>query len=389
MSQQDIEEELKKKMKSHKASEKEDDADEKDDEKDEKDDDEKDEMPFMKKKKKEKDDDMKEETLAAKSLSPKGAPGEPMSKIGMISQVTSAMSGMPKSDMINFFNQVMGQFGPGKDYGIGDKSGHNQDSIDMKTGKGPKTKDAMPKLNVKEDIDGMFDGEDLSEEFKEKASTLFEAALNARVTAEVVRIEEELENTLKEQMESFAAEVTDKLDTYLDYVVENWMAENEVAIESTLRNEISEQFIEDLKNLFAENYMNVPEEKVNVIEKLTDKIEALETRLDETITENHELKGVLTESTKKDLIDLVSSDLTLTQQEKFLSFAEGIEFDGDVDTYQRKLEIIKENYFSTATVPQTNLEEETYEGEETSTRTVSMDPSIARYVSALNKTVKR
>lgn len=307
----------------------------------------------------------------------------------MISQVTSAMSGMPKSDMINFFNQVMGQFGPGKDYGIGDKSGHNQDSIDMKTGKGPKTKDAMPKLNVKEDIDGMFDGEDLSEEFKEKASTLFEAALNARVTAEVVRIEEELENTLKEQMESFAAEVTDKLDTYLDYVVENWMAENEVAIESTLRNEISEQFIEDLKNLFAENYMNVPEEKVNVIEKLTDKIEALETRLDETITENHELKGVLTESTKKDLIDLVSSDLTLTQQEKFLSFAEGIEFDGDVDTYQRKLEIIKENYFSTATVPQTNLEEETYEGEETSTRTVSMDPSIARYVSALNKTVKR
>lgn len=396
MSQKEIEEELKKKMKTYEASEKEDDDDSsEEDEKDEED--EEDKMPPKKakskaKSKKEDKEDMKEETLAAKSLHPKGAPGEPMSKIGMMSQVTGAMAQMSKSDMIGFFNQVMGQFGPGKDYGVGDKSGQNQSTLDMKPSdavatKGPKTKYPMP--SVKEDIEEMFVGEELSEEFREKASTLFEAALNARVTAEVVRIEEEYEAVLREEMETFAEEVTDKLDTYLNYVVENWMTENEVAIESTLRNEISAQFIDDLKDLFSENYMDVPEEKVDVIEQLADKIDALEARLDESISENQELKSVLSESVRKDLIDEVSSDLTLTQQEKFQSFAEGIEFDGDVDGYQRKLEIIKENYFVNTTPPQTNLEEETYEGEETQARTVSVDPSIARYVSALQKTVKR
>ena len=399
MSQKEIEEELKKKMKTYEASEKEDDDDssEEDDKDEEDEEDEEDKMPPKKakskaKSKKEDKEDMKEETLAAKSLHPKGAPGEPMSKIGMMSQVTGAMAQMSKSDMIGFFNQVMGQFGPGKDYGVGDKSGQNQSTLDMKPSdavatKGPKTKYPMP--SVKEDIEEMFVGEELSEEFREKASTLFEAALNARVTAEVVRIEEEYEAVLREEMETFAEEVTDKLDTYLNYVVENWMTENEVAIESTLRNEISAQFIDDLKDLFSENYMDVPEEKVDVIEQLADKIDALEARLDESISENQELKSVLSESVRKDLIDEVSSDLTLTQQEKFQSFAEGIEFDGDVDGYQRKLEIIKENYFVNTTPPQTNLEEETYEGEETQARTVSVDPSIARYVSALQKTVKR
>jgi hypothetical protein len=253
--------------------------------------------------------------------------------------------------------------------------------------KGPKTK--YPMASVKEDIDSMFVGEELSEEFKEKASTLFEAAINAKLTAEIVRIEEEYEELLREEMEEFAEDLTSKLDTYLDYAVENWMTENEVAIESTLRNEISEQFIDDLKNLFSENYMNIPEEKVNVIEQLTDKIEALETRLDETITENHELKGAIAESTKKDVIDFVASELTLTQKEKFLPFAEGIEFDGNVETYQRKLEIVKENYFNNTPIHQTNLEEETFEGEISSPSTVSMDPSIARYVTALQKTVKK
>ena len=339
---------------------------------------------------------MKEETLAASSLHPAARaisdPKAISSKTAMMGQVMGTMAQMGKSDMVNFFNQVMGQFGPGKDYGVGDKSGQNQSTLDMKpshavSAKGPKTKYPMP--SVKEDIEEMFVGEELSEEFREKASTLFEAALNARVTAEVVRIEEEYEAVLREEMETFAEEVTDKLDTYLNYVVENWMTENEVAIESTLRNEISAQFIDDLKGLFSENYMDIPEEKVDVIEKLTDKIDALEARLDESISENQELKSVLSESVRKDLIDEVSSDLTLTQQEKFQSFAEGIEFDGDVDGYQRKLEIIKENYFVNTTPPQTNLEEETYEGEETQARTVSVDPSIARYVSALQKTVKR
>ena len=400
MSQKEIEEELKKKMKTYEASEKEDDDDssEEDDKDEEDEEDEEDKMPPKKakskaKSKKEDKEDMKEETLAAKSLHPKGAPGEPMSKIGMMSQVTGAMAQMSKSEMLDFFNQVMGQFGPGKDYGVGDNSAKNSSTIDMKAShavasSAPKTKYPMPKLNVKEDVDAMFVGEELTEEFKEKASTLFEAAVNARVISEVTRLEEEYESKLSQDIDVITEELSTKIDEYLNYIAENWMKENEVAIESTLRNELMEEFIDGLQNLFASHYVNVPESKIDVVEALADKVAALETSLNETIVENNELKNFVSQSTAEGIFEELSSDLALTQKEKFAALVEGIEFDGDVETFEKKLKIIKENYFKNESITPSNIETETFEGD-VGQQKVSMDPSVNRYVQAINKTVKK
>ena len=327
---------------------------------------------------------VEESTQAAESLKPSSRPKDEPKSVVMGNMMKMA-GGMSKDDL-NKFAATMAQFGPGKDYGVGDKSASNQATIDMKTGKGPKTKDAMPKLNVKEDIDEMFVGEDLSEEFKEKASTLFEAAISARLAVEVAKLEEAYQETIAEELEVFTEEITDKLDAYLDYVVENWMAENEVAIESTLRNEIMEEFIDGLKGLFSEHYIEVPESKVDVVESLAEKVNELEETLDNVITENSEMKEIISDVAMREIFEELSSDLALTQQEKFASLAEGIEFDGDIDVYTKKLRIIKETYFNNEQVS-SNLEEETFEGDNPSV--VSTNPVVNKYVQALSRTVKK
>jgi hypothetical protein len=339
-------------------------------------------------KKCEEETEVSEETLAAASLHPKARPSDPMSKVQMMTSVMSKMHGMSKGDLTHWFNATMAQFGPGKDYGVGDKSAANQATIDSKLGKGPKTKDPMPKLNVKEDVEAMFDGQDLSEEFKENVSTLFEAAVSAKLIAETARLEEEFETRLSEEIAIFNEEVTSKLDTYLDYVIENWMKENEVAIESTLRNELTSEFVEGLKNLFAEHYINVPEDKVDVLEAMAEKVAALESKLDESISENVELRNFVVEGHRKEIFEEIASDLALTQQEKFAALAEGIEFDGDLNIYSKKLMIVKENYFKNeSTSYSSNIEEETFEG--VISESVNVDPSVNRYVQALARTVKK
>jgi hypothetical protein len=241
---------------------------------------------------------------------------------------------------------------------------------------------------MKEDLDALFDGYELTEEFKETTTTLFEAAVNARVIAESARLEEEFATKLEEELAVFSEEMTDKLDAYLNYAVENFMKENEVAIESTLRNELAEEFMEGLKNLFAEHYISVPQEKVDVLEAMAEKVEALESKLDEVIVENTELRGViLSEAAVRVFTDL-ASDLALTQQEKFAALAEGIEFDGDLDVYSRKLNIIKESYFKGDSQQySSNIEEETFEGEVA--EKVYGDPQVSRYVQALARTIKK
>jgi hypothetical protein len=324
------------------------------------------------------DEELDEETLAASTLKPGSkSVSDDKSKLGLLSSIMSAAGGMSKDDL-NKFAATMSQFGPNKDYGVGDNSKKNAATIAMKG-----------KVNVKEDIEEMFAGHDLSEEFKESVETLFEAAVSARLTLETARLEEEYELMLQEELAQFQDEVNSRLDSYLDYVVEQWMSDNEVAIESTLRNELTEEFMEGLKNLFAEHFINIPQEKVDVIEALAEKVEALEGKLDEVILENTELKGVLVESHAHEIFEGLSSDLALTQQEKFAALAEGIEFDGNLETYEKKLRIIKENYFKgEASFNSSNIEEETFEGELTES-THHIDPQVNRYVQAISKTVKK
>lgn len=360
---------------------------------------EKEEKAMTKKVKKAEDDaKLEEETLAASSLHPAAKSiSDPKaitkSKIGMMQHMLGAMNGMSKSSLVDFFNKSMSDFGPNKNWGVDDKSGSNAASIDMKasdavSSKGPKTKYPMPKLNVREDVEEMFEGQDLSEEFKDKASTLFEAAVSARLIAETARLEEEYGALVAEELTSFTEQITDKIDTYLDYVVETWMKENEVAIESALRNELMEEFMEGLKGLFAEHYIDVPQSKIDILESLAEKVNILENKYDEVISENVELKSHLLESQKEEILESIASDLALTQQEKFAALAEGIDFDGNLEVYSKKLKIIKENYFkSESNTYSSNIEEETFEGEVTTS--VAGNPVINRYAAAIARTAKK
>jgi hypothetical protein len=338
-----------------------------------------------------KEEYMDEETTAAQTLKGGSRSGgsDPKSKVEYLTAIIGHLASSKKEDLVKWFDQTQSLYHAGKDWGVGDKSGSNQSSIDMKGGSGPKTKDAMPKLGVREDVEEMFAGQDLSEEFKENAATLFEAAIHARTILEVARLEEEYEEALIEAVTEIQEELSSKVDSYLEYVVESWMEENEVAIESTLRNELMEEFIDGLQGLFAEHYIAVPEDKVDVLEALAQKVEVLEGRLDETINENSELRAVVANVEKNEIFESLCDGLAFSQVEKFRALAEGIDFDGDVETYGKKLSFVKENYFKTkSSVFASNIEEETFEGEE-STNTVSIDPTVNRYVQAISKTVKK
>jgi hypothetical protein len=339
-----------------------------------------------------------EDSVAMSSLHPNSRPGDKMSKIAMMQQAVGAMGAMNKTDMTDWFTKAMALIGHEADHIPSGASASNQSSVDMKTGKGPKTKDAMPKIDhknnplatisVKEDVEEMFDGQDLSEEFKEKATTIFEAAVNARATLEIVRLEEEYNTRLEEEVSEIIETLEDKVNDYMDYVVENWMEENSVAIESTLRSEIAEDFISNLKNLFTEHYIDVPQDKVNVIEELANKVDELESRLDETISENVELKNFVIESERVNTISDMCEGLTLSQTEKFEALAEGIVFDGDIDAYKKKLSYVKENYFPKSSKKTTNnIEEETFESDESGV--VSSNPEVSAYVNAISRIAKK
>lgn len=239
---------------------------------------------------------------------------------------------------------------------------------------------------VKEDITAMFAGEDLTEEFKESASTLFEAALTARMNLETVRLEEEFAEKLDEEVAAVQEEMTTKVDQYLDYVVEQWVEENKLAIETSLRAEIAENFMEGLRGLFAESYINVPSEKIDVLGELQAQIEDLEAKLDESVNKQIELQSVIDEATMEATFDEVSEGLAATQVEKLRTLAEGVEF-SDADTYAKKLNIIKDKFFAEGKkVVTTGVIAE--EAEELTEQTVQVPAHMAHYAAAISRTVK-
>ena len=314
-----------------------------------------------------------DETLAADSIKPKGD----ASKVQVMATVVKAIAAMDPENLKNFMATISApDFGNAIDGGLAAK---NAATSAMK----PSAASSM-----KEDLDAVFDGEDLTEEFKDRASALFEAAIEVRVMTEMARLEEEYAEALEEQMVTFTEEITTKLDSYLDYVVENWLEENQVAIESTIHSELTQDFIEGLKNLFAEHYINVPDEKVDVLEAMAEKLEILESKLDEVLEENNELRGALVEEAAKDIIEDISSGLALTQKDKFVKIAEGIEFDGDLENFEKKLIVIKESYFGKGQTNQSNIMEESYDGEE-ETSTKYVDPLVGRYADAISKNIKK
>ena len=246
-----------------------------------------------------------------------------------------------------------------------------------------KAKEAIEKrlasITVAEDVDALVEGEELSEEFKAKATTIFEAAVKSKIRPEVERIESEKTQEIAEEVESFKTELAEKVDGYLDYVVAEWMKDNELAIERGLKGEIAEDFITGLKALFEEHYIDVPDEKYDILESQAQKIEELEGKLNETIGKLTEKKQSEDSLVREAVIKEVSSDLADTQSEKFASLVEDVEFT-DKDSFEEKLNTLKENYFPKST-PSQSLTEENDEG----TQEIDISDAMAAYTSAIKR----
>jgi len=243
------------------------------------------------------------------------------------------------------------------------------------------------RAQMHDDIQALFaDDKTISEDFKSKAATIFEARVFDRVAQIQEEIEAEYASVLEEAVEQIKEDLTEKVDDYLNYVVEQWMEENQIAIESGLRSEITEDFIAGLRNLFAENYINVPEESVDLVEELAAKVEELEIKLNEEIETNIVYKKALTEAIKDQLTAEVCEGLAATQVEKIKSLAESVDFSTE-EEFVDKLETLRENYFPSgiqkAKVSHLQEQFEDAEGEKKST---SSDPFIAAVSQAISKT---
>jgi hypothetical protein len=193
-------------------------------------------------------------------------------------------------------------------------------------------------------MDAMFNGEELSENFKTKASTIFETALNERVQAIEAEMKAEYENRLIEQTETMKTELTQQLDSYLSYVVEEWMEENKLAVEKGLRTEIAEEFIEGLRGLFLQHNIEVPQGKTDLLDEMAEKVEVLTASLNEEINKSLELKTKIAELERKELVASMSEGLVDTDKDRFLKLAEGVGFDNNTE-FRSKLETIRESYF--------------------------------------------
>ena len=199
--------------------------------------------------------------------------------------------------------------------------------------------------NIEEDVNALLGGEDLSEEFKEKAKVVFEAALNSKAQEIEEALVAQYELALSEEVESMKTSLVERVDSYLEYVCEEWMTENELAIEHGLKTEMTESFLAGMKGLFEEHYVTIPEEKYDVLESMVEKLDEMETKLNEQIDKNIGLNKRLAESTAGSVLDQVSEGLAQTQKEKLASLAESVEFESE-EEYREKLETLKESYFS-------------------------------------------
>lgn len=241
---------------------------------------------------------------------------------------------------------------------------------------------------MKEDIDAIFSGEDLSEDFKKNAQAIFEAAVAVRVEEEVKTLEEQFAQKLEEAQSEFAAGLVDKVDEYLDYVVSEWQKENEVAIQNNLKAEIAEDFMVGIKNLFVENYIDIPDDKVDLVNDMAEKLSTAEQDLDKKIQENSDLVAQLNDYKKDAIVANVTEGLTEVQIEKLKSLAENIEFISEED-YKEKLTLTKKKYFES--VKEESKQEVQKDGLDSDASTIeeSYNPVMAKYVSNISKIVKR
>ena len=244
-------------------------------------------------------------------------------------------------------------------------------------------------VDVEEDVNALLGGEELSEEFKEKAKTIFEAALKTKVVEIREALEAQYEQKLQEEVEAAKEELTERVDSYLEYVSDEWVTENQLAIENGIKTEMTESFLSGMKGLFEEHYVTIPEEKYDVLHSMVEKLDEMETKLNEQINKNISLNKRLAESVADSILDQISEGLAETQKEKLASLAESVEFESET-TYREKLKTLKESYFTSKTATSTVAKTETLsEGVESVPQEPTYSSDMASYLKALSSVAKK
>jgi hypothetical protein len=290
-----------------------------------------------------------------------------MKKADMLAAMYSEMEKMKATDLKASYDKMMSK-----------EEEKEEEKVEEST-----LEDRLSSVDVSEDVTALTQGEELSEEFKEKAATIFEAAVKSKLRSEVERIEQEKVQEVAEEINTVRDELTEKVDNYMNYVVEEWMKENEIAIERGLKGEIAEDFISGLKDLFAEHYIDVPDEKYDLLGTQSEKIDELEAKLNEQIEKSAEMKKSHDLLVRESVFAEVSSDLAATEVEKFKSLAEEVDFSNE-ESFKEKLDQLKESYFPKATTVAESVDSET-DGSESFDTTGAM----AAYMAAISTNVKR
>ena len=248
--------------------------------------------------------------------------------------------------------------------------------------------DDTPEVNIEDDVNALLGGEELSEEFKAKAKTIFETAVKTRVAEAKVEIEAAHADKLAEEVAQAKGELTERMDSYLEYVSQEWFNENQLAIEQGLKTDLTESFLNGMKNLFEEHYVSIPDDKYDVLESMVEKLDDMETKLNEQIEKNIALNSRLAESVADGILESVSDGLASTQKEKLASLAESVEFESETE-YREKLEVLKESYFSSKPNSPAAKTETLSEGVDNAGDVGSTSNQMAAYLKTLDQFSKK
>ena len=267
-----------------------------------------------------------------------------------------------------------------------DNSDSKEDKKEMKSMKKESAEEV--EIDLSDDVKALVSSDaDLSEEFKDKAATIFETAVKTRIKEQTKILEAQYEEKLASEKETIKEAMTEKVDSYLNYVVEEWMKENELAVERGIRTEIAEDFITGLKDLFKEHYIDVPEEKYNVLDDLTNQNKKLEDKLNEQIEKNVELSKKVSDADRATIVSEIADDLADTETEKFEKMAENVEYES-ADKFREKLETIKESYFPKSKIEETASKDEVDSVAANAPTLESNTDAMAAYTAAITKNIK-
>ena len=300
-----------------------------------------------------------------------------MTKAKMLEDLTKALEGLSKmkaTDLKGVSERIHAAIKTDAEI---DEANKDKELEELEIAK-KEIEEKIKNISVKEDVEALIAGEDLSEEFKEKAATIFEAAVKSKVRLEIEKIETEYAEKMTEEVAKATEGTSEKVDAYLGYVVEEWMKQNEVAIEHKLKTEITENFITGLKGLFEEHNITVPDEKYDVLDAAATQADEMEAKLNEQIEKNIEMTGKVAELEKGEILVDVASDLTDTEVEKFVGLAENVEYE-DSDDYRQKLDTIKSSYFART------VKEDEVEAAPTYVEQGNLSNQMAAYMSAISK----